>query len=280
MSSLTRKIYYSLPPGWRLLARWIVYMPQDLMASLFSGKHPMAPPRRLIFTGAGHFIRMGKLFLQDFISKKLVKPDSSVLDIGSGIGRIAIPLTSFLEKGLYEGFDIMKPGIRWCQKKISTRFPHFKFTQVSLANDLYRNSGDAAAQFVFPAANDQFDLAIATSVFTHMLPEEVTQYVEEIYRVLKKGGNAYLTFFILNENSLRQMNQGANEFNFQYDHGSYRLLDEKVKSANVAYDEKYLFGQVISPAKFKTTSIEYGTWSTLSKGNPIGFQDRVVITKL
>jgi len=255
-------------------------MPQDLMTSLFSGKHPMAPPRRLIFTGAGHFIRMGKLFLQDFISKKLVKPDSSVLDIGSGIGRIAIPLTSFLEKGLYEGFDIMKPGIRWCQKKISTRFPHFKFTQVSLANDLYRNSGDAAAQFVFPAANDQFDLAIATSVFTHMLPEEVTQYVEEIHRVLKKGGNAYLTFFILNENSIRQMNQGVNEFNFQYDHGSYRLLDEKVKSANVAYDEKYLFGQVISPAKFKIASIEYGTWSTLSKGNPIGFQDRVVITKL
>ena len=133
------------------------------------------------------------MFLQDFISKKLITPDSSVLDIGSGIGRIAIPLTSFLEKGLYEGFDIMKPGIRWCQRNISTRFPHFKFIQVSLANDLYRNSGDAAAKFVFPSANDQFDLAIATSVFTHMLPEEVIQYVEEIHRVLKRW-KAYLPF--------------------------------------------------------------------------------------
>jgi len=262
------------------MARWIVFMPQDLMASLFSGKQPLAPPRRLIFTGAGDFIRIGELFLQDFISKKLINPDSSVLDIGSGIGRIAIPLTSFLKKGKYEGFDIMKPGIRWCQKNISTRFPHFKFTQVSLANDLYRNSGDAAAQFVFPSADDQFDLAIATSVFTHMLPEEVIRYVEEIHRVLKKGGNAYLTFFILNENSLRQMKQGVNEFNFQFDHGSYRLLDEKVKSANVAYDEKYLFDTVIPPAKFKIASIEYGTWSTMSKGSPIRFQDLVVITKL
>jgi SAM-dependent methyltransferase len=262
------------------MARWIVFMPQDFMASLFSAKPPLSPPRRLIFTGAGDFIRMGEMFLQDFIAKNLVKPDSSILDIGSGIGRIAIPLTSFLKNGFYEGFDIMKPGIQWCQKNISTRFPHFKFTQVSLANDLYRNSGEAAAQFVFPSADDQFDLAIATSVFTHMLPEEVIRYVEEIHRVLKKGGSAYLTFFILNENSIRQMKQSDHEFNFQYDHVSYRLLDEKVKSANVAYDEKYLFEKVIPSSKFKIASIEYGTWSTLSKSSPIRFQDLVVITKL
>jgi len=279
MGSFSRKFYYSLPPAWRLFARWVVFMPQDVIASLFSSDESLAPPRRLIFTGAGDFIRMGQLFLQDFISKKLVKKDSSVLDIGSGIGRIAIPLTSFLENGKYEGFDIMKPGIQWCQKNITTRFPQFKFTQVSLSNDLYRNTGDSAQQFEFPYPNENFDLAIATSVFTHMLPEEVIRYVDEIHRVLKKDGQAYLTFFVLNKNSSAQMKLGNNEFNFRFDHDHYRLLNEKVKSANVAYEETFLFEKIIPTSKFKIESIEYGTWSTMSKGNPIAFQDRIVIRK-
>jgi hypothetical protein len=104
--------------------------------------------------------------------------------------------------------------------------------------------------------------------------------MQEIYRVLKKEGRAYLTFFVLNEHSLKQMKRGDNEFNFPYDHGSFRLLDEKVKSANVAYDESFLFDTVIHPAKFKIESIEYGTWSTMQKGSPIAFQDRIIIRKL
>jgi SAM-dependent methyltransferase len=254
-------------------------MPGDLVTSVFSGKKPLTPPRRLVFTGAGDFKRTGEMFLQDFISNKLIEKDSSVLDIGSGIGRIAIPLTLFLEQGKYDGFDIMKPGIQWCQKNITSRFPNFKFTQVALSNDLYRNSGQSASQFEFPYPDEHFDLAVATSVFTHMLPAEVIRYVEEIHRVIKKGGHAYLTFFVLNPDSMRQMKEGENEFNFQYDHGTYRLLDEKVKSANVAYDEKYLFDSVIFSSKFTTKSIEYGTWSTMQKGSPISFQDRLVITK-
>lgn len=250
------------------------------MHSLFSSGKTVSPPRRLIFTGRGDFIRIGELFLNDFISKNLLQENSSVLDIGSGIGRLAIPLTHFLKEGQYEGFDIMKPGIEWCRKNITTRFPNFRFTQVALVNDLYRNTGESASQFVFPYDDETFDLAIATSVFTHMVPEEVIRYVEEIHRVLKKGGHAYLTFFVLNERSKAQMIHGHNEFNFQYDHGNYRLLDEKVKSANVAYEESYLLNTIIPKPKFQLMSIEYGTWSSMEKGNPIAFQDRIVISKL
>ncbi len=280
MGSLARKFYYSLPASWRLFARWLVYLPQDMFTSLLTSKPLLAPPRRLIFTGAGDFLHMGELFLEDFKVKKLIQQDSSVLDIGSGIGRIAIPLTSYLDHGKYEGFDIMKPGIRWCQKNITTRFPQFRFTQVALSNDLYRNSGHSASQFVFPYPDAHFDLAIATSVFTHMLPEEVMRYMEEIHRVLKTGGQAYLTFFILNSTSSEQMKRKGNEFHFQYDHGTFRLMNEEVKSANVAYDEDHVFNTMIPPGKFKIESVEYGTWSTMQKGNPIAFQDRVVIAKL
>ena len=279
MTSFTRKFYYALPPAWRLIARKMIYLPGDILHNIISPGETLSPPRRLIYTGRGDFLRIGELFLQDFISKSIIQKNSAVLDIGSGIGRIAIPLTAYLENGRYEGFDIMKPGIEWCQKNITSRFPHFKFTQVSLVNDLYRNTGQSASQFVFPYPDNSFDLAIATSVFTHMVPEEVIRYVEEIYRVLKTGGHAYLTFFVLNENSKAQMIKGNNEFNFQYDHGNYRLLDEKVKSANVAYEEKYLFSEIIKTQQFKIESIEYGIWSTKTKGNPIAFQDRMLLKK-
>lgn len=88
----------------------------------------------------------------------------------------------------------MEQGVDWCRKNITPRFPNFNFKQVSLANDLYRESGDAAVDFVFPYADQLFDLAIATSVFTHMLPPEVQNYVAETYRTLKPGGHAYFTF--------------------------------------------------------------------------------------
>lgn len=210
---------------------------------------------------------------------KIIHQHSSVLDIGSGIGRIGLALTRYLRHGHYEGFDIMEQGVDWCRKNITPRFPNFNFKQVSLANDLYRESGDAAVDFVFPYADQLFDLAIATSVFTHMLPPEVQNYVAETYRTLKPGGHAYFTFFVLNKTSLSQMTKDANEFNFKFDKGKFRLLDDKVQSANVAYDEAFLFSEIISPVQFEIVSIEYGTWSTQEKGEAIAFQDRVVLRR-
>lgn len=43
------------------------------------------------------------------------------MDIGSGIGRTAVPLTKFLNPDArYEGFDVVKKGVKWCNAKIKT----------------------------------------------------------------------------------------------------------------------------------------------------------------
>ena len=53
--------------------------------------------------------------LKQFIDLGGLKPEHRVLDIGSGIGRVAIPLTEYLnEKGSYEGFDVVELGVNWC----------------------------------------------------------------------------------------------------------------------------------------------------------------------
>jgi len=44
-----------------------------------------------------------------------LSPDMRVLDVGCGQGRMARPLIGFFDQGDYTGFDIVKPGIEWCQ---------------------------------------------------------------------------------------------------------------------------------------------------------------------
>jgi ubiquinone/menaquinone biosynthesis C-methylase UbiE len=237
--SLARKVYYSLPPSLRYVARYLVYTPIDLLDTVTGQRNKNIPPKRLIYTGGGDFLAIGKKIVDHIRQHHLITPSSNVLDIGSGLGRIALPLTEHITDGKYEGFDIIKSGVRWCQKNISTRYPNFNFKWVQLVNDLYTNKGENANQFVFPYKDNEFDLAIAISVFTHMVPDEVENYITEIQRVLKPGGSCYLTFFILNADSTEAM-QASDEFNFKFNHDHYALLDEKVKSANVAYKEQYL----------------------------------------
>ena len=52
-----------------------------------------------------------------------------------------------------------------------------------------------AEKLDFPDAT--FDFVCATSVFTHMLPAGVANYLREIRRVLRPGGRCLATFFVL-----------------------------------------------------------------------------------
>src|ERR1035437_9648712 len=56
-----------------------------------------------------------------------IQPDHTVLEIGCGIGRDAIPLSKYLKNGRYVGVDVLKPSIDWCLANISSRHPNFAF---------------------------------------------------------------------------------------------------------------------------------------------------------
>lgn len=271
---MLRKLYYALPPKWRLWVRRLVYLPTDILRQ----RDRSIPPKGMIYTGSGDFKAQGEQWLNWFKTLTYLQPNSKVLDIGSGIGRIAIPLSGFLTtEGQYCGFDAVEQGVVWCQENIGKQHPNFDFKYINLFNDLYKSAGIEAASFVFPYHDNAFDMACAISVFTHLLPEETLNYLEQTYRVLAKDGYLVATFFLLNDESRRQMEQEST-FNFRYYFGNYSLMDKQVKAANVAYNEDFLL-EAIQKIGFTHSTTIRGYWCGNNKGNDNDFQDILVLRK-
>lgn len=162
----------------------------------------LVPPRRLQSVGNSDFRSTGEEFrvhLQRFAE---LAPQDRVLDIGSGIGRIARVLTHELAPpdGSYDGFDVAQQGISWCQKRYTRTPVPFRFVHVDLRHAVYNpNGAEDATDFRFPYEDGSFDLAIATSLFTHLLDAAADHYLAEAARVLAPGGRLFATWFVVDE---------------------------------------------------------------------------------
>lgn len=258
-----RKLWYSLSAKQRYWVRQLYYLPADLLDRIKGKRNKYVPPRGAIYTGsasgAEKFLASGKHQLGLLISEIDLKPDDSVLDIGSGIGRTAIALIEHMSpQGSYEGFDVVKRGVDWCNKKITRDFPNFNFTYVPLFNDLYNNSKTSALEFEFPYAENQFDKIYSFSVFTHMMVDEIQHYLHQIKRVLKEDGLAMSTFFLYDDSS-EEMISSNEGFGFPVKHDGFRLMNSKVKSGNIAI-HKDLLSKMLDAADLEATQIADGFW--------------------
>jgi SAM-dependent methyltransferase len=128
-----------------------------------------------------------------------LKGESHILDIGSGCGRIAIPLTESIDlSGSYYGLEAVRAMVNWCHRKITPKFPQFHFIHCDVYNKFYNPKGkerDESYQFPFNA--NQFDLIIATSIFTHLQPAAAQNYIRQCARVMKSDGILFMTCFLI-----------------------------------------------------------------------------------
>lgn len=123
---------------------------------------------------------------------------SSLLDVGSGPGRLAIGIlrrVGEIEK--FRGVDVAESSVLWGQKHITSEHPNFQFVHIDVENRRYNPDGtgkDSALRF--PFADDEFDIITLYSVFTHMLTDGVRSYLEDFRRILRPDGRIYLTAFL------------------------------------------------------------------------------------
>jgi SAM-dependent methyltransferase len=245
----------------------------DLRLWLTRKTNPHLPPLRLQVAGAGDFQKTGEHLAKMLVEIGGLQPNDRVLDIGCGVGRVAIPLTRYLlPTATYDGFDVMQRAIRWCRRHITPGHPHFRFHHVDLRNSEYSQRGQPASRFRFPFPDASFDFVFATSVFTHLVADETRQYLTESARALRHGGRLLATFFLLNDLSKANMPARA-PYAFPFVSGSMRLLDPDNPGVGVAFEETYV-ADLIRDAGLTIERVEYGLWS--GRPDSVTFQDVVV----
>ena len=257
----------------KAVARYLRWMPADLR---HDGAAGLMPPRRLSFVGRGDFERTGQEYLSHFRELGGLRPGDRVLDMGCGIGRMAIPLTGYLDdSGSYAGFDVGRAMIRWCRREITPRRPDFEFAWAPVYNQKYNPFGTvSAAGFRFPYEDDSFDFVFATSLFTHLVRVETEHYLREAARVLRPGGTCLLTFFLLDEHAEREMAAGRASFDFHHPIEGGFTTDPSQPEEAIAFRAADLREMLAAAALALQEPIRFGLWSNHPDG-PAG-QDIVV----
>ena len=271
----------ALPRQLRWTLRKMYLAPVGLADRLLGRHDPALPPKAQVFTGAPlDFAASGRSTLETICSITDVNPSSHFLDVGCGIGRLAIAMPDFLDaNGGYEGLDIVPEGIDWCKQHIVGAHDNIHFTLADVYNKEYNPKGNRQpADYQFPYEDETFDVAVLISVFNHMLPIDVDQYVGEIARVLKKNGRICASCYIMTPESLQLMAAGRGSVHFKHNLGSYWIHSSRVPELGVAYDERYFRGIYSKHGLSDPPDIYFGRWCGRSTG--LDAQDVVVATKL
>lgn len=232
----------------------------DALDWVLGRSDPLVPPRKLI-QGIGGSLHIGERFVGHFRQIAGLRPDEAVLDVGCGIGRMALPLAEYLTTGRYEGFDIVRANAAWCRKAITPRCPHFRFRHADIFNREYNPRGRVRGEeYRFPYPDESFDFAYLTSVFTHLLPNEVAHYLTELGRVLRPGGRCFATAFLLNEESNRLLDAGRSRVTLEPPEGVYRVHSRVVPEACVALDEDWFESAAHAAGLRIERPAHYGLW--------------------
>jgi SAM-dependent methyltransferase len=236
------------------------------------------PPAWQVFVGPGDFTEIGEEFLQYFVEIGQLKPTESVLDVGCGQGRMALPLSRYLTTGQYRGFDVVSRGVNHCRRYIGRHCRNFHFAHTDIFNRHYNPFGTLkSVEFRFPYENAQFDFLFLTSIFTHMLPAEVDHYLSEIARVLKPGGRCLITWLLLNSDSTALLDSGSGKIQLPFNLEGCRVLIEDDPEATIAYPEPDVRQMYAAHDLTIAEPVRYGSWC--GRQEFLSYQDIVLATK-
>ncbi|HEX4460330.1 MAG TPA: class I SAM-dependent methyltransferase [Polyangia bacterium] len=265
-------------PGARRVTERVLHRVERLLQL----SDPLTPPRRLRnqvgpFDDPVHFREIGAGVLRHFIDLGLA-PTHDVLDIGCGCGQIAVPLLGYATPAArYEGFDISDDLIDWCRAHLTTRRPSFRFRAFDLYNSYFRPHGRLHASALrFPYADASFDFAFAKSVFTHLLPADAENYLAQTARVLRPGGRAWFSFFLVDDAARARIAAGESSLDFRFPGDGYLSVERARPEHAVAYEEAHVRALLERHGLLPHGATTRGSWSGCSAAV---YQDSIVVVR-
>lgn len=244
---------------------------------------PLTPPRalrRLVgpYDDARLYRQVARSVFEHFVGDCGLSGDARVLDVGCGCGQMAAPLTAYLSPaGAYDGFDIDPSMIEWCRRNIAARFANFRFQCLDVANSYYKPRGKLdAATLRFPYEPASFDFVFAKSLFTHLLPAASDNYLAETARVLRRGGRAWISFFLLDAESLAAIERGTSTLDFRHLRDGYRTVDAAQPEHAVAYERAAVEQRFAQHGLTLSRPPILGSWCGRAAA---GYQDTIVAEK-
>ncbi len=223
-----------------------------------------APPPELMFCGDGDFRAIGAEFLERLVRDAGLAPGHRVLDIGCGIGRLAVPMTQYLDDaGSYEGIDPVRAGIEWCRATITPVYPRVRFQHMDLRHPLYNPHGALeTAKTPLPFADASFDLVCMVSVLTHLDSADALHYAAEAARLLAPGGRCFATAFLMNPPARKALAAGRGRLGFDPNGtGPTYQSNPDAPLAGVAFNEDALLEKFMRPGLRRRSPAQYGHWS-------------------
>jgi SAM-dependent methyltransferase len=233
------------------------------------------PPQQLRFMGEddARFISTGDTLIRELREHAGLGERDNVIDIGCGYGRVAHAMIRSRFRGRYRGFDILPKHVAWCSQNLGGK--RYRFEHLDIRNDRYNPTGKQDPSGVELRLEPGWaDVVLATSVFTHMWPDEVTNYLRQIPAGLSDGGQAYLTFFLLNDSWQDCLDAGI-EQGYPLPHrgdGPFRYMNPDNPLHVIAYDQDWV-EQQLAAAGLSVVSCRLGAWAGRESDT---FQDVIV----
>jgi len=165
----------------------------------------------------------------------LVDAGSSVLDLGCGPGGFALALRPLLgAQGRYVGVDVHGPSVDWCCRAFKSE-PRFSFHWLAARGSPY--SEPSRLQPLRSIAGlGEFDLVLAKSLATHLLPIELARLLSASASCLSPRGSLVLTAFTFEP--------GAKDdvplFPYHSPNGCVRWRLQAHRRAAIAYDLRFI----------------------------------------
>jgi SAM-dependent methyltransferase len=228
---LSRGVDLVALPAWRLVT------PQRL-----------PPLRYIVRTGVGnnvlfphyYYLTAGADLWTFILGNGYATLDSTIVDIGSGIGKAALTLRDFdflgnRFTGQYYGFDVDEEMVEWC----AHAFPsdQFHFEHVDTRSSVYNPDGSPVPP-ALTVADGAADLVIAQSLLSHLLEDDVVHYVREAHRMLSPDSRMMATIFCLDD--LEEQGNLGGRWTFGHRIGAAHVENPRFPESAVAYSRAWM----------------------------------------